>query len=88
MTRPEINGVPIHEVSLYKIDHLYSLIASEADGTYLQTGTFPIGAPRFHTESAHASIGVSNEHFLHHRRRRRHHLCGRFFRTARLIKKF
>ena len=43
MTRPEINGVPIHEVSLYKIDHLYSLIASEADGTYLQTGTFPIG---------------------------------------------
>jgi len=43
-------------------------MASVAVEHTLQTGTFPVGAPCFHTEIAYVSVGVHNEHFLHHRR--------------------
>ena len=59
-------------------------MASVGYGTYMLAGTFPVGAPRFHTEITHASIGVHHEHFLHHRRHRRRPLCRRFFWAARL----
>jgi hypothetical protein len=55
-------------------------------GTYLQTRTFPIGAPCFHAGNTHVSIGVHHERFLHHRRHRRRSVCRRFFRAARLNK--
>jgi hypothetical protein len=54
------------------------------DGTYRPAQTFPIQAPRFHIEIAHASIGVHNEHFLHHRRSGSYHLCRKLFGFARL----
>jgi hypothetical protein len=47
----------------------------------LQGSTFLDGAPRFHAENVHVSLGIPNEHFLHHRRRR-------LFRAARLNKIF
>jgi hypothetical protein len=59
-------------------------VNSLGDGTYLHAETFSIRAPFLHIEVAHVSIGVHNEHFLHHRRRRRNSLrCG-FLRAARL----
>ena len=61
-------------------------MARMAQGTYLQTGTFTVGAPCFHTEGAHVSIGVPHEHFLHYRRRRCRPLCRRLARAARLNK--
>jgi hypothetical protein len=54
-----------------------NLIASVHDGTYRSAQTFPSQAPRFHIEVAHTSIGVHNEHFLHHRRSGSYHLCCR-----------
>jgi hypothetical protein len=54
------------------------------NGTSLHAETFSIRASFLHIEVAHVSIGVHNEHFLHHRRRRRNSLrCG-FLRAARL----
>ena len=50
----------------------------------LQGSTFLDGAPRFHAENVHVSLGIPNEHFLHHRRDRRRYLCRGFFRAARL----
>jgi hypothetical protein len=55
-------------------------------GTTRRPGTFPFGAPCFHAESAHASIGVPHERFLYHRRHRCRPLCRRLPRAARLNK--
>jgi len=54
------------------------------DGTHRPAQTFPIQAPRFHIEIAHTSIGVHNEHFLHHRRSGSYHLCCKLLGPARL----
>ena len=53
-------------------------------GTYSQAEASPLGAPYLHIEVTHASIGVHNEHFLHHRRRGCNRCCCRLPRTARL----
>src|SRR5579859_3850019 len=39
-------------------------------------------APRFHIEIAHTSIGIHNEHFLHHRRSGSCHLCCKLLGSA------
>ena len=41
--------------------------SSVNDGTYRPLRTFPFKRRVFHTEIAHISIGMHNEHFLHHR---------------------
>jgi hypothetical protein len=58
-------------------------MASANDGTYRPVQTFPI-ALRFHIENAHTSIGILNEHFLHHRRSGCYHLCCKLPGFARL----
>jgi hypothetical protein len=78
-----IDGGPMDDFRLYKIDHLPP---DDYRGLWniLADRDVPVGAPRFHTEIAHASIGVHHEHFLHHRRHRRCRLRRRLFRAARL----
>ena len=63
-------------------------MTSGAQGTYLQAGTFAVGAPCFHAEIARVSPGVHHEHLLHHRRHRRRPFRRRLFRAARLNKMF
>jgi hypothetical protein len=58
-------------------------VASVNDGTHRPVQTFPI-ALRFHIENAHTSIGIHNEHFLHHRRSGCYHLCCKLPGFARL----
>jgi hypothetical protein len=46
-----IDGVPIDDFSLYKIDHLCRRITSAACGTYLRSGTFPLQRRAFISKS-------------------------------------
>jgi hypothetical protein len=71
--------IDIQNVAIFGVNSL-------GDGTYFHAEAFSIGAPFLHIEVAHASIGVHNEHFLHHRRRGRNPLRCRLLRIARLNK--
>src|ERR1700679_437125 len=55
---PQIDGVPIDDVSLYRIDHFYRRWLPRPGGTYSQTGTLSDGAQCFHAENAHLSDNV------------------------------
>jgi hypothetical protein len=87
-------------VSLYKIDHLSLPANEDLCTTVercrgdqrsqFSEWNVPVGpdvsfqAPRFHIEIAHTSIGIHNEHFLHHRRSGSYHLCCKLLGSARL----
>jgi len=60
-----------------------SEVASVNDGTYRSVQTLPFKCCAFILK-AHNSIGIHNEHFLHHRRSCSYHLCCKLPWFARL----